>query len=949
MWTLVGPFDGEVAGDSDFQKSKLVKPGTSYTVGRKDRPLLVNNKKISHDHCDFVVGPHSTEDASIPGQKPTIELVNRNKKDKTLLISRKGKDVAAYPSSNEPLEDGDVVTLISGITILVKWEPVCVLASASKQYSLEDCAALGIKLVQTPQISVSHHATAEYVADLRSSASLLSLCQFVRPEWLDELIRLGKLPRKDNQNKASSLEDRFLLPSETKYRPEFSSSLHPTLKNLNVWQPNEERVGLFRGLRFLCLQEKASSQDAELREVLQCGEGTLETFDIHSGPMKFCRALTRCQAKEGTTTVVVGNLEALQVAVGLDTWKKLLSEAQSCGLMIHPVSEVVQTVLSTSCEPLLKSILGHDGSSCETPSLPSEDRNIVSQDLLAPLPQASQASSRSRLVRRVTSRASSREPSAPPPISDVHLPEDPPPRKMLTRRVRTMKQLITGIDDPSSVIDAVPDLSNVQKTPPPQVMDLTAPTPARTSKLKRRLGTTKESTQSLLTAIQETVREPPLKKFKALFEATNLEGTDSQSEFFSSGDYVTQSQDLDTQVPNTQSSLNTGAFDLDVLREEEEESQANYVTEPQLRRSKRRLSSEDDVAQQIVAGSRATSTEPANKKRAIERVNSVQTALETPAPIGPQTFVKPSTNSVDKCGTGTATGYPDKDEPFLKAIASTKRGKKYEDDFDREFNKLKISKPELDQRDPEEDWNILADFGDDSGLRGNFMVIVEMEVFRQNSAVTRKGFNAQWNGKPNFKKFKKKNVQSNRQTVDLVVSEENDYGMGTTYWKSGQSQGQNQTQRPQLAENESQDSLPRQKKKTLKSQLELEDDAEQDHIPRRAQRATSRKPPSRTGSEPPKTIKMVAKGKAPAQVNTLFLNSDDDTQELGEQPDTIEIEQKSEETLKSSPEEKEIPSRRITRTTVAKKPSTRAKKPPVVVVDDDSDDAIFKGFKGKGR
>jgi hypothetical protein len=78
MWVLLGPFDGE-AGDAGFQsmrlscnlvitfliyiqEPKLLKPNTSYTVGRKDRPLLINNKKISHDHCDFVVGPHLVED-----------------------------------------------------------------------------------------------------------------------------------------------------------------------------------------------------------------------------------------------------------------------------------------------------------------------------------------------------------------------------------------------------------------------------------------------------------------------------------------------------------------------------------------------------------------------------------------------------------------------------------------------------------------------------------------------------------------------------------------------------------------------------------------------------------------------------------------------------------------------------------------------------------------------
>ena len=51
-----GHFDPDIQ-----QEPKLLKPNTSYTVGRKDRALLLNNKKISHDHCDFVVGPHAVE------------------------------------------------------------------------------------------------------------------------------------------------------------------------------------------------------------------------------------------------------------------------------------------------------------------------------------------------------------------------------------------------------------------------------------------------------------------------------------------------------------------------------------------------------------------------------------------------------------------------------------------------------------------------------------------------------------------------------------------------------------------------------------------------------------------------------------------------------------------------------------------------------------------------
>ena len=58
-----------------------------------------------------------------------------------------------------------------------------------------------------------------------------------------------------------------------------------------------------------------------------------------------------------------------------------------------------------------------------------------------------------------------------------------------------------------------------------------------------------------------------------------------------------------------------------------------------------------------------------------------------------------------------------------------------------------------------EDWSVLDDFGDDINLRGNFMVVVEMEVFRKEDSARNvmrtAGGRADWEGRPDFKKFKK--------------------------------------------------------------------------------------------------------------------------------------------------------------------------------------------------
>jgi len=81
MWLVTGPFDGEVSNEVGFQsnafssftthqsnpryvpESKLLKSGKSYIIGRKlTCDLVVNHKKVSHDHGQFKVGGFSPDD-----------------------------------------------------------------------------------------------------------------------------------------------------------------------------------------------------------------------------------------------------------------------------------------------------------------------------------------------------------------------------------------------------------------------------------------------------------------------------------------------------------------------------------------------------------------------------------------------------------------------------------------------------------------------------------------------------------------------------------------------------------------------------------------------------------------------------------------------------------------------------------------------------------------------
>ena len=83
------------------------------------------------------------------------------------------------------------------------------------------------------------------------------------------------------------------------------------------------------------MTEKTREIDGELRDAIHRGGGSLENFDIHSDVSKFHQALTRSRAKEGKSTVIIGDLDAMQTAVGSDVWEELLAEAKRLVRLYH--------------------------------------------------------------------------------------------------------------------------------------------------------------------------------------------------------------------------------------------------------------------------------------------------------------------------------------------------------------------------------------------------------------------------------------------------------------------------------------------------------------------------------------------------------------------------------------------------------------------------------------
>ena len=116
-----------------------------------------------------------------------------------------------------------------------------------------------------------------------------------------------------------------------------------------------------------------------------------------------------------------------------------------------------------------------------------------------------------------------------------------------------------------------------------------------------------------------------------------------------------------------------------------------------------------------------------------------------------------------------------KDETFLKAANKVKRGSNKVDEFDMEFNALKISKPtkasiiqpttasKVRQTD-EELYRLLEDM--DTSTTGNFIVIERVDMYSKDkeaaAAERAAAADPAWAGKKNFKKFKKVCIDGRR-------------------------------------------------------------------------------------------------------------------------------------------------------------------------------------------
>ena len=257
------------------------------------------------------------------------------------------------------------------------------------------------------------------------------------------------------------------------------------------------------------------------------------------------------------------------------------------------------------------------------------------------------------------------------------------------------------------------------------------PRPSRP--LKRRAGTAMP--ESVLQSTDELGTpdvEPPLKKFKALFEESDPDRL-VLSLPHDSLDVMHQSYPQPSPIP-TDGSPGQG----------DETSQSRAIVKS--RGTKRRAGIEDaeDGPVSSASAERENFARPL-KRRAVDKAPRSNTEAH-------------SHDSQPSMSCGANFGEPDTDNHLLTALASMKKGKKNEDSFDREFNNLRISKPDIEREVKEQEWDLLDGLDDEHDVRGNFMLVMELDVYKKGESAgkgTLRTGRIDWEGKPDFKKFRR--------------------------------------------------------------------------------------------------------------------------------------------------------------------------------------------------
>ncbi|ELU41750.1 hypothetical protein AG1IA_04222 [Rhizoctonia solani AG-1 IA] len=848
MWVISGPFDGVQEG----VKEKLLKPGTTYIVGRaKAGQSMLNRinleqKSISHEHVEIVVGNYEIDDvvSQVLTRRPVISNIRgalaRLPSKTCCPVDFKARE--GYHSFESASYQG------------VLWKPVVVVNADNrvKKERMREIAAsaakIGITVSKTWRDDATHFVTPSINMSRRVLHSLMLGIPLVDLNWLEELFRRGNtltVESEPEENGVVALEYHFLLPNEPDFRPKLvkpdDEDEDITQWPLELWDANPARRTIWDGLQFHFFCD--DTVPTEWTDQVQLGGGTFKTHNYN--PENLGEAVTTAEEakllfqkirleaeklsgvacmkspvviviKPSELTGLLAQVSRLAVKANNDprngfksvapkdiTLAVLRMDAKSidCGLETFGSSTVLaQPKKSTMPNPSFSSIVppSHTGDA-SAPGLPSVITTSASrapEPSEAPMPEAR----RPRPLKKLRPKSQERSEMPPPePVTEeafLETTEDKHDQASEVSRPRPLKRRVKtttvaealGLDNSSASITAIipleeelkPQLPRAEAKKPQRLnrppssitlhegSEIAASSTSRPNRLKRRADVLAERTTTAPTPVEIDIPQAPaLKRYRQLFEgveraASSVVEVDEGSTISAAASNQPFQSLVSADDTKKRKSADRDDVDMEDVTRVKRRVLASGISQQYSHLDQNTTTSEPDPGSQVATKPHLLSTGQAHTRSSVSR--------------------------------GAAPGAPDKDGALLRALAQTEneaiavsrdgklKGTKNAP-IDQDFANMRIAeekdKEEASRRRAEE-MRIWEECERDVNVRGNFMVVEFVDLVRRNRGPPARSINPAWDGKPDFKKFKKKIVGPRVARVDVFPNNDAnvDYGMG---------------------------------------------------------------------------------------------------------------------------------------------------------------------------
>lgn len=849
MWLLEGRF----AEESRQELSKLLKCGETYTIGRKiPADIIVDSKFVSRTSCHITVGDVPAYPADLDPErlhteetlrpKVTIRFeASKSRQSFGVMQKPRNSDRDAQPvevhvaaGQESVLRDQDSFALTTTISLRLVWRPFAVcFAGRIKEVSIAplrpSASRLGLFL-SPAKARWRNGYTVLSISQVKPTESVINALVQAKPvvtlDFFVELIRRGNLPRHDPASLETNIAD--LDPAE--YQPEFSQAEFSDMTDLpQKILPNPKRTYMLQGTS--CVFFVLPSDENE--------------FAIYRNILALAGARVYSHNPDAEHLSTKSDFASLLMPLknsALSYWRnsgaKARGEAPDDGLV----------VLCSST---------HDNASWKTAC------TLVCSNLRIAMPSGFHA------ISNAIFSADVREhfniiPSSPEAGFDSSPPAAPAPTADDVTTIEELQAASPHIEPGAPQTPEGDTVGLLQSTSPPAVLDQETISAEALNQprrpLKRRTQKASVKENELAMQVDSAGSHPG---HNAALSATGSQGESAAGT--RSHSRLTRRTGTDRQV-----SRRSDVFDA-LLRSGNDEAlllkhgdgsavsvmdaKCSASIVPRSRQFRMQLDEQDKAESQAesptntasfvqgdVAARKRKQASAAAPVEGSDRAKRARTA-RTPEPEYPsQSQICLDDDDMQESAMGVAQvirhersennlglipgAQPDTEPDFLQALNTQRAKGRRMDEFDTDFNNLRIAKPnqlndreankhtsnfssltgqtrrqqeqsQAAQRPPDEEFEAFKKLAQEDlriHVRGNFVQVGFVPlIHRKDPTATQNTISN--NGVPNFKKFRPKGrpgqppvftqaTAPTRAAVSLSLTKTNDYGLGDAYWNA---------------------------------------------------------------------------------------------------------------------------------------------------------------------